>query len=279
MPWHPYIDTPEIKSPEKVERMHVAGALAREALEVGGRAVAVGATTDEVDAAVHEFVVARGAYPSPLGYMGFQKSVSTSVNDVIAHGIPDDRALEDGDILNVDVTVFIGGCHGDTSSMFIAGTPDDVGLAMCRAAREATWAGIGACGPGVDFRVVGSKIEEVADAAGLLVCPRFIGHGIGTYFHGAPSVWPFANDNDEGLMLPGMTFTIEPVLVENRDDTFHEWEDKWTCSTLTNARSAQFEHTILITEDGVEVLTGPSIDFEAVAAEQRPLRAGGRLSG
>lgn len=249
----------EVKTPEQVQAMRKAGALAREALAVARDAVRPGATTDEIDREVHDFIVSRGAYPSPLGYLGFPKSVSTSVNDVIAHGIPDDRPLKDGDILNVDVTVYVDGHHGDTSSMFVAGTTDESGWRLCKAAQEAMEMGVEVCGPGADFREVGKAIEDVADEYGYYVSQIFLGHGVGSYFHGQPEIYPYENDNDQGEMLPGMTFTIEPVLVENGDTTYHQWPDNWTYQTATNSRSAQFEHTILITETGTEILTGPSV--------------------
>lgn len=262
LPRHPFMYCTEVKTPEQVLKMRKACALAREALEVARENIKATVTTDDVDAAVHDFVVSKNAYPSPLGYLGFKKSVSTSVNDVIAHGIPDDRALEDGDILNVDVTVFFDGFHGDTSCMFTVGEVDEAGLRLCQAAQRATMAGIQVCGPGVDFRLVGERIEDVADQHGCNVSDLFLGHGIGSYFHGQPEVFPYQNDTDQGVMLPGMTFTVEPVLVENFDETYTKWDDNWTFQTLTNARSAQFEHTILITEDGCEILTGPSVmDF------------------
>lgn len=259
LPRHPFMYCTEVKTPEQVEKMRKACALAREALEVARDHIEVGVSTDDVDAAVHDFVVSKNAYPSPLGYLGFKKSVSTSVNDVIAHGIPDDRPLEEGDFLNVDVTVFLDGVHGDTSCMFTVGAVDEKGMRLCQAAQQATMAGIEVCGPGVDFRMVGERIQEVADINECNVSDLFLGHGIGSYFHGQPEVLPYENNKDQGLMLPGMTFTVEPVLVEDFDDSFTKWEDEWTFQTLTNARSAQFEHTILITETGVDILTGPSV--------------------
>eukprot|EP00929_Paragymnodinium_shiwhaense_P070280 TRINITY_DN35596_c0_g1_i2.p1 TRINITY_DN35596_c0_g1~~TRINITY_DN35596_c0_g1_i2.p1 ORF type:complete len:442 (-),score=27.96 TRINITY_DN35596_c0_g1_i2:125-1450(-) len=266
---HQFMDVIEIKQPEQINAMRDAGALAREALEVAGRAAVPGATTAGVDAATHDFIVARGAYPSPLGYLGFPKSVCTSVNDVIAHGIPDDRTLEDGDILNIDVTVYTGGHHGDTSSMFLVGRPDDKALRLCRAAYNATHDAIKLCEPGADFRQIGNRIQNVADAAGCLICPLFCGHGIGSYFHGAPEVVPWTNDHFVGLMRPGMVFTIEPILIEDQDDSYEQWSDNWTVQSLTGARSAQFEHTVLITETGHEILTGPSIDYVALATQGR----------
>ncbi|CAE8604075.1 unnamed protein product, partial [Polarella glacialis] len=267
---HPWMVDTEVKTPDQIAAMRTAGALAHEALQVAGRAVAPGVTTDQIDAAVHEFIVSRGAYPSPLGYMGFPKSLCCSVNDILAHGIPDDRPLQDGDILNIDVTVFINGHHGDTSSMFLVGSPDPAALLLCAAAQRAMMAGIELCGPGVDFREIGIAIQDVSDSAGLHCSEHFVGHGIGSYFHGAPEVIPYENEEDMGIMLPGMTFTIEPILVEHLDASYKIWDDKWTYQTLTNARSAQFEHTLLITEDGYEILTGPSVDYLALAGLHRP---------
>jgi len=262
LPKHPFMYMQEVKTADQVAAMRAAGALAQAALAVARDAVRPGATTDDIDSAVHDFIVTRGAYPSPLGYLGFPKSVSTSVNDVIAHGIPDDRPLVDGDILNVDVTVFLEGHHGDTSSMFVVGTPDESGMRLCKVAQQAMVAGIEVCGPGMDFRDVGTAIEDVAFEHGYYVSEIFLGHGVGSYFHGQPEIYPYKNDHDQGTMLPGMTFTIEPVLVEHGDMSYVQWEDGWTYQTTTNARSAQFEHTILITESGVDVLTGPSVvDF------------------
>lgn len=264
LPWHPFLHVIEIKEAPQIEAMRDAGALAREALEVVGRLIAPGVTPDELDAALHDFVVARGAYPSPLGYLGFPKSLCTSVNDIIAHGIPDDRPLEEGDILNADVTVYVSGHHGDTSSMFLVGRPEASARGLCRAAQRAMMAGIEVCGPGIDFREVGERIQAVADAARCHCSELFVGHGIGNYFHGAPEVIPVVNNVDQGLMRPGMTFTVEPILVEHNDDTYERWDDNWTIQTATGARAAQFEHTILITDRGYEILTGPSIDYEAL---------------
>lgn len=265
----------EVKGPDQIEAMRAAGALAREALEVAGRMVEPGVTTDAIDAAVHDFIISRGAYPSPLGYMGFPKAICTSVNDVIAHGIPDSRSLEDGDIVNVDVTVYLNGYHGDTSSMFLAGRPSQQAAALCEAARQAMNAGIRACGPGKDFRDVGRAIAEVTRDSGFYCSALLSGHGIGSYFHGAPEVIPAINNVDQGVMKPGMTFTIEPVLVENNDATWALSDDGWTLQTKTGAWTAQFEHTVLVTETGFEVLTGPSVNYRAMAREALPKGAGG----
>lgn len=258
----------EVKTPAQIEAMRAACSLARETLLVAGGMVAPGVTTDEIDAVVHDFVISRRAYPSPLGYVGFPKSVCTSVNDIIAHGIPDDRRLEDGDIVNIDVTVFLGGYHGDTSSMFLVGSPEPDAIQLCEVSQRAMMAGIEVCRPGADFRQIGIAIQAVADRARCNCTELFVGHGIGNYFHGAPEIIPCINDFDQGTMLPGMTFTVEPILIENNDTTYVQWDDDWTIQTTTNNRSGQFEHTILITEDGHEILTGPSVDYRAIASRQ-----------
>lgn len=274
MPQHEFMWDPdnlhriEVKRPESIAAMRESCALARETLEFAGRLVVPGVTTDAIDAAVHDFIISRGAYPSPLGYMGFPKAICTSVNDVIAHGIPDDRPLEDGDIVNVDVTVYLNGHHGDTSSMFFAGRPKKSTAALCDATQRAMNAGIEVCGPGVDFREIGRRIAVVTDEADCHCSSLLSGHGIGTYFHGAPEVIPGINNVDQGVMMPGMTFTIEPSLVENNDATSRMLADGWALQTQTGALTAQFEHTVLITEEGHEVLTGPSVDYRGILREK-----------
>lgn len=258
----------EVKTPDQIERMRAAGALAREALEVAGRVVEPGITTDAVDAAVHDFICSRGAYPSPLGYMGFPKAICTSVNDVFGHGIPDSRPLEEGDIMNVDVTVYLDGYHGDTSCMFFAGRPTKRAALLCETTRKAMQAGIEVCGPGQDFREIGRAISRVNEGTGYYCNGTISGHGIGSYFHGAPEIIPMTNNVDQGLMRPGMTFTIEPVLVENNDASWAIGGDGWTMQSREGNWSAQFEHTVLVTDEGYEVLTGPSINYRAIAKEK-----------
>jgi len=263
----------EIKTPEQIEAMRPACKLARKTLEFAGRLVKPGVTTESIDAAVHDFIVSNGAYPSPLGYLGFPKAVCTSVNDVIAHGIPDSRKLEDGDIVNIDVTVFLNGYHGDTSSMFYAGRPSKSAQVLCETTRRAMNAAIKICGPGKDFRDIGRAIKEGIDGTNYYCSTKLTGHGIGNYFHGKPTIIPFLNNIDQGLMKPGMTFTIEPVIVENNDNTAMLREDGWTLQTKKGSWTAQFEHTVLITEKGFEVLTGPSVDYRGIAREQLGLPA------
>lgn len=279
-PQHEFWDRIEVKSAEQTEHMRRSCALAREALEFAGSMIGVGVTTEAVDRAVHDFIVSRGAYPSPLGYMGFPKAVCTSINEIVAHGIPDSRPLADGDIVNVDVTVYLDGYHGDTSSMFLVGQPSPRALRLCEVGYKAMWAGISLCGPGVDFQEIGKAIEGVALAANCHSVPVLKGHGIGTYFHGAPQVMHVENSIDWGVMKPGMTFTVEPVIAEKEKSNIAVWEDGWTMTTRGNW-TAQFEHTVLITEDGHEVLTGPSINYKKLASlssgdGQRARSAGGK---
>lgn len=239
----------EVKSAEQIEGMRAACKLARQTLELAGRAVKPGVTTDDIDRIAHDYIVSQGAYPSPLGYMGFPKAICTSVNDVVGHGIPDSRRLEDGDVINIDVTVYLNGFHGDTSSMFFAGRPTKSAAVLCRNTQKAMAAGIKVCGPGVDFREIGKAISQVAEESNCYVHPEISGHGIGTYFHGCPHVVHCVNPFDQGVMQPGMTFTIEPVFLERKEMVREDLVDGWTMRS-NGAWSAQFEHTILVTEKG-----------------------------
>lgn len=214
-----------------------------------------GMTTDEIDAFVHNTAVESEAYPSPLRYLGFPKSVCTSVNNVACHGIPDNRPLYDGDIINVDITLYYKGYHGDCSKTFLIGNVDERGRYLVKCTEKAMYAGISICAPGSPFNLIGKTISQVAKEANLNIFPQFIGHGIGSYFHGPPEILPIEN-NLYGIMMPGMTFTVEPILTLG-DIEIELWEDLWTAVSVDGARSAQFEHTILITEDGHQILTQP----------------------
>ncbi|XP_057611462.1 methionine aminopeptidase 1D, mitochondrial isoform X2 [Chionomys nivalis] len=210
-------------------------------------------TTEEIDALVHREIISHDAYPSPLGYGRFPKSVCTSVNNVLCHGIPDSRPLQDGDIINIDVTVYYSGYHGDTSETFLVGNVDERGKKLVEVARRCRDEAIAACRTGAPFSVIGNTISRITHQHGLQVCPHFVGHGIGSYFHGHPEIWHHANDNDLP-MEEGMAFTIEPIITEGSPE-FKVLEDEWTVVSLDNQRSAQFEHTVLITARGVEILT------------------------
>ncbi|EGD78862.1 methionine aminopeptidase 1D [Salpingoeca rosetta] len=238
---------------EMLGRMRDAGRLAADTLAYTASHIAPGVTTDALDELAHEFIVSAGAYPSPLGYMGFKKSICTSVNNVIVHGVPDDRELQEGDIINIDVTVFLNGVHGDTSRTFAVGAVDRSAERLIEGAEKALHDAIATCGPGVPYCAIGEAVEAVADFYRLSICPYFIGHGIGPSFHAPPAVLHYYNDEDY-VMKPGHVFTIEPALNEGSPE-FRILADEWTAVTLDGQRSAQAEHTVLITEEGVEVLT------------------------
>ncbi|GBF89157.1 methionine aminopeptidase [Raphidocelis subcapitata] len=258
---------PEVHDAAGIERMRASCKLAAQVLRRAGEMVAPGVTTDAIDAAVHEMIVGAGAYPSPLNYGKFPKSVCTSVNECLCHGIPDSRPLQEGDIINIDVTVYLDGYHGDTSAMFYVGSPAPVAKRLCEATREALDAAIkeggggrfgGAawiCGPDVPLTAIGDTIVEVAKKAGFKVSPDFIGHGVGRVFHASPSVMHVKNA-EPGRMQVNSTFTIEPILTEG-SPRMVEWKDKWTAVTADGGLAAQAEHTVLITSSGAEVLTLP----------------------
>ena len=245
---------PWVQTPETIELMRHAGRVAAQALEVGGRAVAPGVTTDEVDRVVHEFLLDHGAYPSTLGYKGFPKSCCTSLNEVICHGIPDSTVIADGDIVNIDVTAFVGGVHGDTNATFLAGDVDEESRLLVERTREATARAIRAVRPGRPLNVVGRVIESYARRFGYGVVRDFTGHGIGRSFHSGLVVLHYDDPSVETVLEPGMTFTIEPMITLGSID-YDIWDDGWTVVTKDRSRTAQFEHTVLVTADGVEVLT------------------------
>jgi methionyl aminopeptidase len=244
------------KTPEEIERMRRAGRAAAEVLQVVGAAVRPGITTDELDAIAHEECVKRGGYPSPLNYQGYPKSLCTSVNEVICHGIPDSTELRDGDIVNLDVTIFLDGVHGDTNATFLVGEVDAESRRLVAVTRECLDLGIAAVRPGGMVRDIGRAIQTHAEANGFGVVRSFVGHGIGTTFHADPQIPHFYDPHATTKLLPGMTFTIEPMLTLGSYD-YDTWDDGWTVVTKDRRRSAQFEHTLLVTEDGAEVLTHP----------------------
>ncbi|XP_065607244.1 methionine aminopeptidase 1D, mitochondrial isoform X1 [Cyrtonyx montezumae] len=246
-------DNIEIKNEDQIQGLRQACQLARHVLLLAGKGLKVGMTTEEIDSTVHHEIIRQNAYPSPLGYGGFPKSVCTSVNNVVCHGIPDSRPLQDGDIINIDVTVYYNGYHGDTSETFLVGSVDKSGQKLVEVARKCRDEAIAACRPGAPFSVIGNTISSVAQRGGFQVCPFFVGHGIGSYFHGHPEVWHHANDSDL-LMEEGMAFTIEPIIMEGSPE-FKILKDKWTAISVDNKRSAQFEHTVVITSEGVEILS------------------------
>jgi methionyl aminopeptidase len=248
-------DEPRVKSPEIIERMRHAGAMAADILRLAGEMVAPGVTTDEIDEYVHRLTIERDAYPSPLNYGQFPKSVCTSVNEVICHGIPDSRPLQDGDIVNLDVTVFVNGVHGDTNATFFAGSRDPVSEHLVRVTEECLWFGIEAVVPGRPVSDIGKAIETHAKQNKLGVVRSFVGHGIGEQFHTDLQILHYYDPRATTVMRPGMTFTIEPMITLGNWQ-HRIWDDGWTAVTADGKRTAQFEHTLLVTEDGVEVLTG-----------------------
>ncbi|BFF94997.1 methionine aminopeptidase 1D chloroplastic/mitochondrial [Drosophila madeirensis] len=253
MPPGSTLGTPEIKNTDQIKAMRLSGQLAAKILQECGSLAIVGKSTDEIDAYAHELIIKSNAYPSPLRYAGFPKSICTSINNVACHGIPDDRQLIDGDIINIDVTVYLNGYHGDCSETFLVGNVDEKGRYLVEATRSCLDMCISLCGPGVSFNKIGQFIQQYCEEKKLESIVAFIGHGIGSYFHGPPEIYHYHNTIG-GKMRPGMTFTIEPILTLGESDVAL-LEDGWTAISLDGARSAQFEHTILITDTGAEILT------------------------
>ncbi|XP_033625424.1 methionine aminopeptidase 1D, mitochondrial-like [Asterias rubens] len=263
---------PVVLNRDEADRMRDAGAMARKILDIGASYVKPGVTTDFIDEKIHAACLENRVYPSTLNYKGFPKSVCTSINNVVCHGVPDDRPLEEGDIVNVDFTVFMGGYHGDVSETYVVGSVDGDGQRLIDAARLCLDEAIKKCGPQVPIAEIGNTIESIARAAGFHVCPSFVGHGIGRLFHCKPDIWHYANTYPE-RMLPGMAFTIEPVILENTDSIFIA-EDNWTVLAQRHTRSAQFEHTVLVNDFGVEVLTAfPQEYYESGSKSTMPSSA------
>ena len=242
------------RSPAEIELMRRAGAVAAEVLIIAGGHVAPGVTTDAIDELVHAEVLARGAYPSPLGYRTFPKSVCTSVNEVVCHGIPDSRPLVAGDILNIDVTVYLDGVHGDTSAMFCVGEVDAESRRLVVGTLRSLQAAIGVVAPGVPVSAIGRAIEGVARPGRLGVVREFVGHGVGTDFHGSLQIPHYHDPRNSVPLAEGMTFTIEPMLTLGSPQV-ELWSDGWTAVTADRSRTAQFEHTLVVTAEGAEILT------------------------
>ncbi len=247
---------PEVKDADTIERMRVAGRLAAQARDLVGSHVAPGVTTDELDRLGHEFLCDHGAYPSTLGYKGFPKSLCSSVNEVICHGIPDSTVVEDGDIVNIDITAYLDGVHGDTNATFLTpGVAQEV-VDLVERTREALRRAIHAVRPGRRINVIGRVIESYAKRFDYGVVREFTGHGIGTSFHSGLVIPHFDDPRHDQVIESGMTFTIEPML-NLGTHAWEMWEDNWTVVTKDRRVSAQFEHTLLVTADGAEVLTLP----------------------
>ena len=252
----------EIMSPSMIDRMRESCRMAGECLVMVGQNIRVGMSTDEIDKLVHEWILARDAYPSPLNYRPsgaprpFPKSVCTSVNEVVCHGIPDARVLENGDIVNIDITAYIDGVHGDTNATFLAGDVDEETGLLVERTREALGRAIKAVKPGRRVNVIGRVIEAYAKRFGYGVVREFTGHGIGTSFHSGLIIPHYDDPRFDDEIRPGMTFTIEPMLNLGTHE-WVMWDDGWTVVTADGRRSAQFEHTLLVTSDGAEILTLP----------------------
>ncbi|HET9554774.1 MAG TPA: type I methionyl aminopeptidase [Anaeromyxobacteraceae bacterium] len=244
----------DVKGPEELERLRRACRAAARVLRVGGEAVRPGITTDALDELCHAEVVRLGGYPSPLNYRGFPKSICTSVNEVICHGIPDSRPLEEGDLVNLDITVYLDGMHGDCSATFLVGEVDEGGRRLARVAKECLERGIEAVRPGRPVSDIGKAIEPHAARHGYGVVRAYCGHGIGETFHTSLQIPHHFDPKARRIMEPGLTFTIEPMITEGSwEDAL--WGDGWTAVTADGLRSAQFEHTLVVTEDGAEILT------------------------
>ena len=252
---------PTVKSPSVIERMRRAGREAADVLALVAAAAQPGVTTDMLDELCHAEVVRRDAYPSPLNYEGsvapFPKSLCASVNEVICHGIPDDRALVDGDIVSLDVTLFLDGVHGDTCVTVPVGTVDPGSIRLIAVTRECLARAIEAVAPGRPLNVVGGAIQEHAEAHGFGVVRQFVGHGVGEMFHSGFYVPHYFDPGRTQPMEPGMTFTIEPMITMGAWQA-RMWDDGWTAVTADGRRAAQFEHTLLVGDQGAEILTTPT---------------------
>lgn len=247
--------TVTIKSPEEIEKMRVAGRLAAEVLEMIGEHVRPGVTTDELDRICHDYIVnVQQAIPAPLNYKGYPKSICTSINHVVCHGIPNDKPLKDGDIVNIDITVIKDGYHGDTSKMFPVGKTPEWADKLCRVTQECLYKGIQLVRPGTRLGDIGAVIQQHAEKQGYSVVREYCGHGIGAVFHEEPQVLHYGKAGTGMELKEGMTFTIEPMINQGRAET-RLLGDGWTAITKDRKLSAQWEHTILVTADGYEVLT------------------------
>ncbi|NWO15991.1 MAG: type I methionyl aminopeptidase [Corynebacterium sp.] len=247
---------PFVQTPETIEAMREASKIAANALKEAGAAVAPGVTTDEVDRVAHEYMCDHGAYPSTLGYLGFTKSTCVSLNEIICHGIPDSTVIQEGDIVNIDVTAYKNGVHGDTNATFLAGDVSEEHRLLVERTKEAMMRGIKVAKPGREINVIGRVIESYANRFGYNVVRDFTGHGVGPTFHNGLVVLHYDSTAYRNVMEPGMTLTIEPML--NLGSLEYDiWPDDWTVQNRDGKFTAQFEHTIVITEDGNEILTLP----------------------
>lgn len=253
------VGEPFVQTPEIIEAMRESSKIAANALKEAGKAVQPGNTTDEVDRVAHEYMVDHGAYPSTLGYMGFPKSCCVSLNEIVCHGIPDSTVIQEGDIVNIDVTAYKNGVHGDTNATFFAGEVAEEHRLLVERTKKAMMRGIKAAKPGREINVIGRVIESYANRFGYNVVEDFTGHGVGPTFHNGLVVLHYDSESYRDILEPGMTLTIEPMLNLGELD-YDIWSDGWTAQNRDGEYSAQFEHTLVITEDGNEILTLPDED-------------------
>jgi methionyl aminopeptidase len=239
---------------ETIGRIRAASKLAAQALELVLSEAKPGVTTDFLDQIGHEFLCDSGAYPSTLGYRGYPKSLCTSLNEVICHGIPDDTVMEDGDIVNVDISAYLDGVHGDTNGTVIIGQADSEVELLVERTKEAMMRGIRAAKPGREVNIIGRAIETYAKRFNYGVVRDFTGHGVGTSFHSGLIIPHYDEPAYRDIIEPGMVFTVEPMLTLGSQD-WDMWNDDWTVTTKDKSFTAQFEHTVLITESGAEILT------------------------
>ena len=247
---------PWVQTDEIIEKMRVASRLAARAMGEAGRAVAPGVTTDTLDKIVHEYLCDHGAYPSTLGYRNFSKSCCTSLNEVICHGIPDSTVIQDGDIVNIDVTAYIDGVHGDTNATYLSGNVSEENRLLVERTEECLRRAIKAVAPGRQLNVIGRVIESYAKRFGYGVVRDYTGHGIGRTFHSGLVVLHYDEPSVTTVLEKGMTFTIEPMITLG-GISWDLWDDDWTVTTKDKSWTAQFEHTLVVTDTGAEVLTLP----------------------
>ena len=250
-------DGSDVQPPEIIEAMREAGRIAADAMALAGAAVAPGVTTDELDRLAHDYMIEHGAYPASLDYRGFPKSICTSVNEVICHGIPDARPLEDGDIVKIDVTAYKNGVHGDNCATYFCGDVDEPSRLLAQRTKEAMERAIRAVMPGRPISVIGRVIESYAKRFGYGVVREYTGHGVHTAFHSGLVILHYDEPRLDTVIQEGMTFTIEPMLTLGDPET-KQWDDGWTVLTRDGSRCAQFEQTLVVRSDGAEVLTVPS---------------------
>lgn len=256
------VGEPFVQTPETIEAMREASKIAANALAIGGAEIKPGVTTDYVDGVIHEYLLDHGAYPSTLGYRGFTKSSCISLNEIVCHGIPDTTVIHEGDIANIDVTAYKNGVHGDTNATFFAGEVAQEHRDLVDRTYQAMMRGIKAAKPGRQVNVIGRVIESYAKRFGYNVVTDFTGHGVGTTFHNGLVVLHYDSDSYTDVLEPGMTLTIEPM-INLGALPYDIWDDGWTVQNRDGEYTAQFEHTILITEDGNEILTLPDADVAA----------------